>query len=125
MSESSRRLATSPDLQVRAAWGTYLLVWPGLAVKVLGGRPSRAADWVMRVLGARHLLETGLELRHGSRWQWAGVMVDALHAASALGFAQIDDRWRRVARADALVAAGFAAVGFARLMQPPFRSWAC
>ncbi len=111
MSGSGRRLRSSPDLQVRLAWGALLLVRPGVGVRVLGGRSTEGADWVMRVLGARHVIEAGLELRHGPRWRRAGGVVDALHSASALGFAQIDRRWRRVARADALVAAGFAALG--------------
>lgn len=107
------QLYDSPGLLVRASWGTLLLLRPDTGLDALEGsddttEPARA---VIRILGARHLAELALELRHGPAWRRAGGVVDAIHAVTALGFAGLDHRWRRAAVTDAVVAAGFAVVG--------------
>ncbi len=108
-------LRDSPGLAVRAGWGALLLLRPDTGIDVLEGRgdTSEPARVVIRILGARHLIELGLELRHGPAWRRAGGVVDAIHSATAMGFSALDHRWRRAAVADALVAGGFAVVGLA------------
>ena len=109
-----RGLLTSPGLLVRVAWGSLLLVRPDAGLRVLSTEdPPPRVRWVARVLGGRHLVEAGLELTHGPRWRTAGGVVDAIHSATAVGFAAVDPRWRRAALTDAAIAAGFAAVGLA------------
>lgn len=103
------QLYDSPGLLVRASWGALLLLRPDTGLDALDTtEPARA---VIRILGARHLAELALELRHGPAWRRAGGVVDAIHAVTALGFAGLDHRWRRAAVTDAIVAAGFAVVG--------------
>jgi hypothetical protein len=96
---------------VRAAWGGALLVAPG-AVLALTTRSDPAflgaARTVLRVLGARHLVQAGVELRRpGAAVLGAGAVVDGLHAASGVTLAALDRRWRRSALLDAAVATGF------------------
>ena len=120
MSSSNRRslptqFRDSPALLVRAGWGLLLLLRPDTGLATLAGSDdtSEPARVVIRILGARHLVELGLELRHGSTWRRAGGVIDAIHSVTALGFATLDHRWRRAAIADAAVAAGFATMGLA------------
>ncbi|MDQ6783184.1 MAG: hypothetical protein M3063_07040 [Actinomycetota bacterium] len=101
-------------LVVRTGWGLLLLGAPGLAVRAAGGTDERASRRVVRVLGARHLAEAGLEARHGPGVRRAGGAVDLLHAVTAVGFGVADRRWRRPALADAVVASAFAATGLRR-----------
>lgn len=107
------KLASSPGRWLRAGWGALLLLRPdtGLGALEGGDDSTEAARVVIRILGARHLIELVLELYHGPRWRRAGGVVDAIHAATAVGFGAFDHRWRRAALADAAVAGGFAAVG--------------
>ncbi len=99
-------------LVVRAIWGSLLVFAPGRALRLLGGADNGPiALTIIRVLGLRHLLEAGIELRRGAVAHDAGIAVDVLHAASALAFAGIDRRWRPAAVADAGVAVGFAMIG--------------
>ncbi len=102
-----------PGFVIRGGWGAFLLVKPDVGLSLLEGedRTSEPAHIVMRILGARHLLELGLEMRHGARWRRAGGVIDAIHSVTALSFGAIDDTWRRAAFADAAVAAGFSAAG--------------
>jgi len=77
------------------------------------------ARWVLRVLGARHLAQTGIELA-GPRpaMQYLGAGVDAIHALTSAGLATADRRWRRSAVIDAAVASGFA-LGTGLTARPP------
>ena len=118
------RLA-APDLldAVRACYGGLLLAAPR---RVLGvctpGQASPRAVGVVRVLGARHMLQAGLtagalsargrseEIPPG-RALLAGSGVDTAHAASMLGLALAHRPWRRAALADALLAGSLAAFG--------------
>ncbi|GAA3223728.1 hypothetical protein GCM10017691_11010 [Pseudonocardia petroleophila] len=96
---------------VRAVWGAVLLAAPD-AVFVLATRPRsdepRRARAVLRVLGARHLAQAGLVvLRPGPGVSAVSAAVDGVHAATCLGLAALDRRWRRPALLDAAVAAAF------------------
>src|SRR3954451_11875901 len=75
---------------VRAVWGSLLLLAPRWVTQRLilagGDRPLR--PWVVRVLGARHLLQAGVTARWpGRRVLGTGAGADLLHAATAAGFA--------------------------------------
>jgi hypothetical protein len=74
-------------------------------------RDSLAARRVMRVLGARHLVQAGVEMARPTPAVLAlGAGVDAVHALSCLGFAVVGGaRWRRGVLLNALGALGFCA----------------
>ncbi len=110
MKRGARPSGRTSGLQfLRVIWGAFLLVKPGRALALLGAADSgRGSRGVLRILGARHLLEAAAERHWGSTARKFGVGVDAAHAGTALGFAMLDRRWRRVALADAAVAAIFA-----------------
>lgn len=94
---------------VRAAWGGALLIAPG-AVLAVTTRCDPAflgtARTVLRVLGARNLVQACVELRL-PRPSVLAAAVDGLHAASGLAYGALDPGWRRSALLDAAVAAGF------------------
>lgn len=102
---------------VRALWGTALLVAPGRVLRLIGGADeARTATRLVRVLGARHLLQAIAGQALGDRAVAGqavriGVWIDGLHALSDLGFACRDVRWRRASATDAAIASGFAAFG--------------
>jgi hypothetical protein len=98
---------------LRLGYGIALLVWPNLVGRPFSGgpldRPSRA---FARVLGARQILEALVLRRHRRRnWVLGGAAVDGLHAVTMLGLAARDRRHRRLALANAAVAAAFTAEG--------------
>ncbi len=105
----------------RAANGAALLVVPGSVLRsTVGGRDDRPARIVTRILGARHLVQAGLTgLRPGPTALWIGAAVDAVHAATALGLAALDDGRRRAALGNALSAFVFAAAGAALARRAP------
>jgi hypothetical protein len=96
---------------IRIPWGATLLLAPHAVLAVTTRRDRaflRPASAVLRVLGARHLLQAGFELR----WPTAQVLtaaaaVDGIHAATGVAFGLLDHRWRRAALLDAAIAAGF------------------
>ena len=99
---------------VRLAWGSLLIVRPGVAAELFGGQDGPRVRAVLRVLGARHLLQGAGELwPHGGRHD-LDPMIDGLHALTAAGLAILDPRWRRPAVTDAAVAAGFLGAGLVR-----------
>jgi len=131
---TKKRDVTAPDLAapallcaVRACYGGLLLCAPHRMVALGAGHPAgpRAAA-VARLLGSRHLLQAAATaavltaavpetarsaaLRPG-RVLLAGAGVDAVHDASMLGLAAVCRPFRRAARADVLLEAGFAAFG--------------
>ncbi len=113
MSADSRWHKAAPiPLAVRVTWGTALLVAPGQILRLMGGADEgRGPRRVMRILGARHLAEAAAERRFGGTAREIGVGVDLIHAASDVGFAWLNARWRRAALTDAAVTAGFAVLG--------------
>jgi hypothetical protein len=99
---------------VRAGWGVILLTWPEQLLRAGGGGPvPPLAVAAVRVLGARHLLQAGASavLATGAV-AGLGALVDMAHAGSCVALAAGSSRWRRVALADALIEAGFAASGW-------------
>lgn len=100
-------------MMVRTGWALALLAAPGPVVRVVGGRDEPASRWVVRVLGARHLVEAAVEIRHGRGVRRAGAAIDGIHSCTAMAFGLADRRWRRPALIDAGVAAAFAALGLA------------
>ena len=106
-----QRAAPFP-LALRAAWGTVLLVSPGLVLRLFGGADeSGGPRLVMRILGGRHLVQAGAEYRFGGRAREVGIVVDLLHGATSVGFGLLQPAWRRAALTDAAVAGGFAVLG--------------
>ena len=104
--------AAPVPLAVRAAWGSLLLVFPGAVLRRMGGADEGVAPRrVMRVLGARHLVEAGAEWRLGYPARRVGIGVDAIHALTSLVFGVSDERWRRAAFTDALIAGAFVGLG--------------
>ncbi len=92
---------------VRAGWGLALFTAPRRLLSVAGHpRAARAARFVVRTLGARHLVQAAVVLSKPSLTRTGGV-ADALHAISAVAFAAASPRWRLAAGCDALLAAGF------------------
>ncbi len=96
----------------RGLLGIALLMLPNrcAALASFGGR--RPAAWLVRLLGARMLAQSGLELASGSRRAIRlGAATDALHAASMLAVAVRRPGYRPVALASAGLAAASATVG--------------
>ena len=104
---------------VRLLWGALLLGAPRAVLRVAPGRDpddqrERRVRVVVRVLGARHLLQGAAELALGPDAVAAGrvgAAVDAAHSLSMVALAGFDRRRRVVASTDAAVAAAFAASG--------------
>jgi len=116
----------------RLAWGLTLLTAPDRCIELAGGpgdgggpgaggpgagggaaEPGADARRIARVLGGRHVLQAGVELAAWPRWRRLGATADLLHAASGVGLAAVDPRWRRVALIDAALATSWAVVGIA------------
>jgi hypothetical protein len=98
---------------LRLAWGGLLVAAPGRVVRWLGGADTSTSRGVEGVLGVRHLLQGAVELRAWPAGRRLGVVVDGLHAASGVGLALVDGRWRRAALLDAAVTTGLAVAGAA------------
>jgi hypothetical protein len=91
------------------AWGTALVVVPGWVLRVIGaGDTGPTPRRIVRVLGARHLLQAVTEVAGGDRARGAGVAVDAIHGATDVAFGCVAPRWRRAAFTDAAITFGFA-----------------
>jgi hypothetical protein len=94
-------------LLARAVWGAALVTVPD---RVLGltqpDRPNTpVASRLLRVLGVRHLLQTGVEaFAAPPAVHYLGAAADELHALSGIGLAVLDRRWRRAALIDSAIA---------------------
>lgn len=94
---------------VRLGWGVVLLAKPRRLITAVGGRePSKTAVAVARLLAARHIAQAALTARRPSRLvleldAWA----DGLHGSTALAYAAVADRGRRLGHVDAAVAGAF------------------
>jgi hypothetical protein len=116
--KAGKRIRTTAA--VRAGWAVILLTMPERLLRADGGGPvPAAAVAVVRVLGVRHLLQAGASavLPTGSV-AGLGALVDTVHAGSCVALAAGSPRWRRVALADVLVEAGFAASGWSSRSRP-------
>jgi hypothetical protein len=99
---------------VQALWGLALVLAPAIVLAFLGGpNEGRMPKRVMRVLGARHLMQACGERCIGGRAFELGAWADGLHAVTGVDFGYLDARWRRAALTDAAITAGFAAFGLA------------
>jgi hypothetical protein len=108
---------------VRACYGGLLLAAPGRMLTLCGpGQASPRALGVVRVLGARHLLQAALTAGVLSargpadkippdRALLVGSAVDTAHATSMIGLALAHRPLRRAALADALMESSLAAFG--------------
>ncbi len=141
-----RTVLTSGSLAVRVGWGVVLLVRTEKVLALLSGDPVpsgdpvlsggagagdgagsagrrdlRRARAVLRVLGARQILqgvtEASLLGAHvpARTLRLPATAVDSLHAASCFGFAAMDQRWHRVAMADGMIASTCALLDLALL----------
>jgi len=110
-----RPAARAPRLVelARAGWGAGLLIAPDrVSALVRGVTPDGRARAVIRVLGARQLLQGVLSAVSPTPSVLAvGVWVDGLHALTGLLFAAVDRRRARPVLLDASLAAALAAVG--------------
>ncbi len=95
------------------AHGGALLLRPAaVAARIDGAGADGRTVAVVRVLGARHLLQglAGLAVP-GRTSAVVGAAVDGVHAASMVGLAVLDREHRRGAAVSAGVALGFAVAG--------------
>jgi len=119
-----RPAARAPRLVelARAGWGAGLLIAPDrVSALVRGVTPDDRARAVIRVLGARQLLQGALSAVSPTPAVLAvGVWVDSLHALSGVLFAAVDRRRARPVLLDAGLAAALAAAGrWLHARQPP------
>ena len=98
---------------LRAGYGAVQLAVPGYsAEQQLGGPLDPATLRVVRVLGARQVVQAGLALAFpAGPLLGLGVGVDALHALSMVPVVAAAPRWRRPALVSGLTAAAFAVAG--------------
>lgn len=93
----------------RGLFGLCQLVWPRLLFRaVTGVPPSQGAVVVMRVLGARHLIQALLLARAARSWHRCGALVDLAHAATMVAAAIGNRHWRKPAGIDAALASALA-----------------
>ncbi|MFI7427694.1 hypothetical protein ACIBPB_11980 [Micromonospora sp. NPDC049836] len=96
---------------VRLVWAGLLLLAPGALLRPVGPATT-AALTTLRVLGARHLVQTIVTSWRPTRAVLAaGAAVDGIHAVTALALAAADPRQRHAALADSAVATCWAALG--------------
>lgn len=102
---------------IRAGWGAVLVAAPAEVLDHIHGvQVDRKALVVTRILGARHLAQALLSgVNPGPEVLAAGVWVDTVHSATALGLAVADRRRARGGVTDAAVAASWAALGWRHL----------
>ncbi len=98
---------------LRGGWGVALIAAPDATMGRLGGRRlDDRARAVTRVLGARHLLQAGVEAGgDGRRLLLLGVAADVLHASSMVALAAVDPTRARTCLGDAAVAGSWALAG--------------
>lgn len=106
----SRLRALSP---VRAVVGIARLAFPHTLIPGLAAGPlSDRGQRVLRVLGARQVAQAVITGRTPTRAVLLlGAEVDVAHAASMIGLAVFERRYRRAALGDAAIAAAFAVAG--------------
>lgn len=89
----------------RVVWGVTLLGAPRLVLRLLGGRQTRLAQAVLRILGARHVLQATVTAARPSRVVLVGgAGLDGLHALTALALAAVDPSQVRIGLTDAGIA---------------------
>jgi hypothetical protein len=102
---------------VRAAYGAALCCAPGPMLRLEGGPgagDSPGTRAVARVLGGRHVVQAvASAMRPAPAVLALGAGTDVLHSASMIALAALDRPRRRLGLSDSLVAAAFAAGGWA------------
>ena len=106
---------------VRAGVGIARLAFPHTLIPGLAAGPlSNRGRRVVRVLGARQVAQAVITGRAPTRAVLLlGAEVDIAHAASMIGLAVFERRYRRAALGDAAIAAAFAAAGAAAARTRP------
>jgi hypothetical protein len=119
---SRHRLADRVNvvMAVRALWGMCLLLTPRRVAVLLGAPSARRDRTVIRVLGARHVLQSIWQCTAAYR-EDLGSAVDGAHALSALAVASGSPRWRRAASIDAVIASTLAAATWLSTSEASFR----
>ncbi len=93
MRASQWQRAAPVPLAIRAGWGMTLLIAPGPVLRLFGGADEgRAPRRVMRVLGARHIVQAGAEYRFGGRAREIGIGVDLLHGTTSVALRRREAR---------------------------------
>lgn len=100
---------------LRVLQGSLLLLAPDQVLRALRHPPpDRPALTVLRVLGARQLLQAALVGPRASSGRLrAGAAVDGLHSATMIALAAARPAWRIPGGLDAVTAASFAVAGIA------------
>ncbi len=106
---------------VRAAVGVARVAFPDTVVPGLAdGSLSVPGRRVVRVLGARQIIQALLTGRAATpAVLWLGAEADVAHAASMIGLAIVERRYRRDALGDAAIAVAFAVAGFSAACAAP------
>ncbi len=113
----------TPLVAVRLAWAGLLLGFPRLVERAAGGGANDRTWLVLaRVLGTRHLIEAGLELKGTPPRAELAAVVDSLHALSVTALVSFDRRRWRAALLDALMAWVFAAWSWRSVAGPRVRA---
>ena len=117
---------------VRGGWGAACLLAPAAVAGRVGGPvPDDREQLVVRILGARQLVQAVLSGARPTPVVLAvGAWVDCVHSLTALALACTDGRRRHVGLADAGVAAAWAGLGRLDLArggrengEPPSSTW--
>jgi hypothetical protein len=102
---------------LRAAYGAALCCAPDAMLRLEGGARANSAPHaraVARVLGGRHLAQAFLSAARPAPAVLAlGAGTDVLHSASMVALGVLDRPRRRLGLTDGLIAAAFAAAGWA------------
>jgi hypothetical protein len=112
-----------PSALARTIWGTMLLGTPRLVLPLLGGRQTRLATTVLRVLGARHVLQAIVTAPRRRRAILVlGAGLDGLHALTALATAATDRSRIRIGLTDAGIATAWMCWDLYDVRDPGVRS---
>lgn len=109
---SYRRRAMRALAAVHLTEAAVLLISPSPTARVVAGPGGSPPSWLVRVLGARTVVQGAAEAMRPTRGVFlVGIAVDITHAASMLLAARIWPQYRRAALASAGAAATSAAGG--------------
>ncbi len=101
---------------VGLASGAAMLAAPDRVLRAVHGSPGTGAEAVVRVLGARQVVQAlTLAARPSRPLRALGAVVDSLHALSMVGLAAVDEDQRGPASASGLLAGTLAVWGGATI----------
>jgi hypothetical protein len=108
-----------PADAARLTVGALLLARPEMAVRVTRTPDGTGTRRVVRLLGARYLLQSTVGLAVTRQWlRLADTGVDVVHAGSMLGLAKAFPTHRRMALASAATAVLFAGLDLTERSRP-------